>query len=195
MVNITISSKRTIHDNLFEQEIEYRVVAGGELKLISYTPRGYPEPRKRKIVLAEAGAVSEVFGAFAGKDDEELNLTIDTIHAAPNTTGRTEFRAVLNHASSFEFRGMIKILPGAQGSQDFLQQDSLLLSDQAKANAIPGLEIEADDVKASHGATAKPVDREQVFYLMARGLTKIEAERMIVEGFLAPIEQYLHESV
>ena len=86
---------------------------------------------------------------------------------------------------SAPFNGMIKILKDAQNSNDFLQQDSLMLSQDAKANAIPGLEIEANEVKASHGATAKPVDPEQKFYLMSRGLSEEQAEAMVVTGFLA----------
>lgn len=186
----TISSQKTIHDNLSDLEVEYRVLGAGELTLVAHSPVGFPEPRKRKVVLAESGATAKVVGAFEGKGKDSLNITMDTIHAAPNTTARTEFRAVLSDASNFEFRGMIKILPGAHGSQDFLQQDSLLLSDNAKAVAIPGLEIEADDVKASHGATAKPISPAERFYLMSRGLTKDDSERMIVDGFLAPVRAY-----
>lgn len=142
---------------------------------------------KREIVLREPGASVEVLGILLGNGKGSARVQIDTIHAAPNTTGRTEFRAVLRDQSQFDFFGMIKILSGAHGSQDFLQQDTLLLSDKARANTVPGLEIEADDVKASHGATVKPIDPEQLFYLQSRGLTATEAEQVLIQGFIAQI--------
>lgn len=168
-----------------EEEI---VVRGGEsLTLVLPILEVPSEPRRRIITLAGAGAEAHVVGLFLGHGDAELNVQIDTVHAAPNTRGRTEFKAVLADRSSLLFNGMIKIEPEAQGSNDFLQQDTLLLSADAKANSVPGLEIEANDVKASHGATAKPVDSEQKFYLMSRGVSESTAEAMIVHGFIAPI--------
>ena len=140
---------------------------------------------KREIILREPGARVEVFGILLGSGRGSTRVQVDTIHAAPNTTGRTEFRAVLRDQAQFDFFGMIKILPGAHQSQDFLQQDSLLLSEKARANTVPGLEIEADDVKASHGATVKPIDPEQLFYLESRGLRRQEAEQLLVQGFIA----------
>lgn len=177
----------TIIDTLAEPEKVITVSAGERLIYIVPVLDSITEPRKREIVLAGEGAEADVIGLFLGTNEDILNLTIDTTHAAPNTRGRTEFRAVLAGKSQFEFKGMIKILKDAQNSNDFLQQDSLLLSDQARANSIPGLEIEANEVKASHGATAKPVDLEQKFYLMSRGLSEEQAEAMIVMGFVHPI--------
>lgn len=174
-------------DTLTEPTKQIRVEAGQKLTYIVPVLESVPEKRHREVVLAGEGAEADVIGLFLGNNDDILNLTIDTTHAAPNTRGRTEFKAVLAGKSSFEFFGMIKILKNAQNSNDFLQQDSLLLSSDAKANAVPGLEIEANEVKASHGATAKPVDPEQKFYLMSRGLSEEQAEGMVVAGFLAPI--------
>lgn len=174
-------------DTLTEPTKQIRVEAGQKLTYIVPVLESVPEKRSREIVLAGEGAEADVVGLFLGNNDDILNLTIDTTHAAPNTRGRTEFKAVLGGKSSFEFFGMIKILKDAQNSNDFLQQDSLLLSSDAKANAVPGLEIEANEVKASHGATAKPVDPEQKFYLMSRGLSEEQSEGMIVQGFLEVI--------
>ncbi len=177
-------------DTLNEATARIEVAQGQKLTLL--VPILDPAPlgaglRKREIVLAGPGAEAEVIGLFLGHGGDQLNVQIDTIHAAPNTKGYTNFKAVLGGQSSFEFYGMIKIEAGAQGSNDFLQQDSLMLSSNAKANSVPGLEIEANDVKASHGATAKPVDPEQKFYLMSRGLSEEQAEAIVVMGFLAPV--------
>lgn len=171
-----------------QEETKHVLVGPGEvLTYIIPILASVPEPRKREIVLNGEGAEARVFGLYLGRGDDQLNLTLDTTHAAPNTRGRTEFKAVLSGRSSLEFNGMIKILKQAQNSNDFLQQDTLLLSSDARANAVPGLEIEANEVKASHGATAKPVDPEQKFYLMSRGLSEQQAEQMIVVGFISTI--------
>ncbi len=180
------NSQKTI-DTLTEPAKRIEVQAGQKLHYIVPILESIPEPRQREIVLAGEGAEAEVIGLFLGRGKSQLNLTIDTTHTAPHTRGSTLFKAVLFDSSHLEFNGMIKILKGAQGSNDFLEQNSLLMSEDAKANAVPGLEIEANDVKASHGASAGPVDPEQKFYLMSRGLSEDQAERMIVQGFIAPI--------
>ncbi len=174
-------------DTLDKVRDQILVQAGQKLTYIVPVLTSIPEKRSREIVLAGEGAEADILGIFLGQDDDLLNLQLDTTHAAPNTRGRTEFRAVLGGRSILEFYGMIKIMKDAQNSNDFLQQDSLLLSADAKANAVPGLEIEANEVKASHGATAKPVDPEQKFYLMSRGLSEAQAEAMVVSGFIVPI--------
>ncbi len=176
-----------IIDTLEESFKQIRVEAGQKLTYIVPVLSSVTEKKSREVLLAGDGAEADVFGIFLGQDDDMLNLQLNTTHAAPNTRGRTEFRAVLGGRSVLEFYGMIKIMKDAQNSNDFLQQDSLMLSQDAKANAVPGLEIEANEVKASHGATAKPVDPEQMFYLMSRGLSEEQAEAMVVSGFLVPI--------
>jgi Fe-S cluster assembly scaffold protein SufB len=191
---ISVTTKKTIHDSGVDPDISYSIEEGGELLLVMDIQKGFTTARNRQIHLTAEGVSARVIGVYEGRSVESLLITVDTIHHAPNTTARTEFRAVLSDQSRFEFHGRIKILPGAHGSQDFLQQDTLLLSDEARAVTIPGLEIEADDVKASHGATAKPISPAERFYLMSRGLTKDESERMIVDGFLAPVRAYQQRS-
>lgn len=178
---------RTIIDTLVEPDQQLHVGPGEKLTLVVPVLTAPSGARKRVVTLAGEGAEADVIGLFLGYGDAQLNVQIDTIHAAPNTRGNTVFKAVMGDRSVLEFNGMIKIEAGAQGSNDFLQQDSLMLSNEAKANAVPGLEIEANDVKASHGATAKPVDPEQKFYLMSRGLSERQAEAMIVRGFIDAI--------
>lgn len=146
-----------------------------------------------RVILSGQGASATIRGAGVMTGGQKLKLTIDTIHEAPNTTGSTLVKAVLQGASQLDFSGLIKILPAAQGSNDFLQQDSLLLSDEASANAVPGLEIEANEVKASHAATAAPVNQEQLFYLRSRGIPEVIATQLVAEAFLAPAMSGLDE--
>lgn len=149
---------------------------------------------KIRVVLSGRGASARVFGAGILTGDQKLKLTIDTVHKAPDTTGSTLVKAVVKDTATFDFFGMIKILKKAQKSVDFLQQDSLLLSEGASATAVPGLEIEADDVKASHAATAAPVNQDQMFYLRSRGIPEKMAEQLVTEAFLAPAMKYVDDT-
>lgn len=140
-----------------------------------------------RIVLCGKGASASIRGGGVFSGSQNVKLTMDTVHEAPNTRGSTLIRAAVKDKASFNFSGTIKIAKRAQRSEDFLQQDSLLLSERAYATSVPALEIEADDVKASHAATVAPVDREQVFYLRSRGISEKMAESMLARAFLAPI--------
>lgn len=193
MERMQITKNQVLIDTLDQPDVRYDIAAGVQFTYIVPVLHSLVEPRVREVILAGDRAEADVIGIFLGQDDDTLNLKLDTTHAAPNTRGRTEFKAVLAGKSTLEFYGMIKILKDAQGSNDFLQQDSLMLSEEAKANSVPGLEIEANEVKASHGATAKPVDLEQKFYLMSRGLSAAQAEAMVVMGFLAPFLNKIDE--
>lgn len=136
------------------------------------------------IRLVEPGASARITGIFLGTGQEALKLSVDTIHEAPHTTGWTNVRAALADHSQLNFSGMIKIHEGAQGSNDFLEQRSLLLSPDAKAVAIPALEIEANEVKASHAVAAGPIDPEHLFYLQTRGLSPLQARQLLIRGFV-----------
>jgi Fe-S cluster assembly protein SufD len=93
----------------------------------------------------------------------------------------------LDHRSRAAFRGVIRVHPGAQGTDAYQTNRNLLLSDEARADSLPNLEIEADDVKCSHGATVGQLDSETLFYLLSRGLSRQQAERLVVLGFLGDV--------
>jgi Fe-S cluster assembly protein SufD len=106
---------------------------------------------------------------------------------APNTTSDFAFKGALRDESRAVWRGMIRVEKDAQKTNAYQENRNLLLSPRAHADSIPGLEILANDVRCTHGATVGQVDREQLFYLMARGLTRPEAERLIVRGFFTDV--------
>ena len=137
--------------------------------------------------LAGQGATSRVTGAYFA--DREQRLDYDTFqeHIAPNTTSDFAFKGVLRDSASAVWRGMIRVEKGAQKTNAYQENRNLLLSKTAHADSIPGLEILANDVRCTHGATLSQVDREQLFYAMARGLTRQEAERLIVRGFFQDV--------
>ena len=124
------------------------------------------------VILEGAGAQAEVFGLFVGHGEDAMQLTVNTIHEAPATRGHVRVDAVLAGSAQFDFFGNIKILPAAQQADGGLYQHTLLLSEEARASAVPALEIEANDVRAFHAATAAPVDAVQRFFLQSRGLSE-----------------------
>jgi Fe-S cluster assembly protein SufD len=108
-------------------------------------------------------------------------------HNAPSTTSDLLFKGALKHASRTVWQGMIKVLPHAQKTDGFQANRNLVLSQDARADSIPGLEIEANDVRCTHAATIGKLEEEPIFYLMSRGMPRAEAERLIVRGFFDPI--------
>ncbi len=141
------------------------------------------------LVLKAEAAQCRVFGAGVLNGQNELKLRVDTVHKAPHTKSETLVKAIVTDTAQFDFAGMIKIEKQAQHSVDFLRQDSLILSEGASANAFPSLEIEANEVKASHAATAAPINPEYLFYLQSRGISRKAAERFVAEAFLFEASQ------
>jgi Fe-S cluster assembly protein SufD len=137
--------------------------------------------------LAGAGATSRVTGAYFADGDQHLDYDTFQEHMAPSTTSDFAFKGALRENATAVWRGMIRVEAEAQKTNAYQENRNLLLSDKAHADSIPGLEILANDVRCTHGATIGKVDREQLFYLMSRGLTRNEAERLIVRGFFTEV--------
>ncbi len=141
--------------------------------------------------LAGPGAEARVTGGYAGGPGQHLDYDTTQEHAAPNTNSDLAFRGVLAAGATAVWRGMIRVDPGAQQTDAFQESRNLLLSPAAHADAIPGLEIEADDVRCTHAAAVAQVDREQLFYLTSRGLDEALAKSLIIEGFLESLVERL----
>jgi len=150
--------------------------------------------------LAGPGATSRVTGAYFADGEQHLDYDTFQEHIAPNTESDFAFKGALREEASAVWRGMIRVEEDAQKTNAYQENRNLLLSDQAHADSIPGLEIMANDVRCTHGATLGRINREELFYLMARGLSRAEAERLIVRGFfqdvldrieLAPVREAL----
>jgi Fe-S cluster assembly protein SufD len=137
--------------------------------------------------LVGPGATSRVTGAYFADGDQHLDYDTFQEHAAPNTESDFAFKGALRERATAVWRGMIRVEEDAQKTNAYQENRNLLLSEEAHADSIPGLEIMANDVRCTHGATLGRVDREQLFYLMARGLTRAEAERLIVRGFFQDV--------
>jgi Fe-S cluster assembly protein SufD len=137
--------------------------------------------------LAGPGATSRVTGAYFTDGSQHLDYDTFQEHIAPHTTSDFAFKGALRDVSSAVWRGMIRVEKDAQKTNAYQENRNLMLSPRAHADSIPGLEILANDVRCTHGATLGQVDREQLFYLMARGLSRAEAERLIVRGFFSDV--------
>jgi FeS assembly protein SufD len=135
------------------------------------------------------GSVGELVGVFFTDHDQRMAIHSLSDHIGLSTNAETLVKGVLTDESRVEFDGMIRIRPKAQQTASFLSAHGLMLSKQARGEFIPGLEIGANDVSASHGATSGQIDEEQLFYLMVRGIPRPEAERIIVQGFFEPVLQ------
>jgi Fe-S cluster assembly protein SufD len=154
--------------------------------------------------LAGQGATSRVTGAYFADGEQHLDYDTFQEHMAPSTTSDFAFKGALRDSSTAVWRGMIRVERDAQKTNAYQENRNLMLSPTAHAVPIPGLEILANDVRCTHGATVGRVDREQLFYLMARGLPRPQAERLIVRGFfedalarieLEPVREALAEAL
>jgi Fe-S cluster assembly protein SufD len=137
--------------------------------------------------LAGQGATSRVTGAYFADGDQHLDYDTFQEHIAPNTTSDFAFKGALRDEATTVWRGMIRVEKEAQKTNAYQENRNLMLSKKAHADSIPGLEILANDVRCTHGATLGQVDREQLFYGMSRGLSRAEMERIIVRGFFQDI--------
>jgi len=133
------------------------------------------------------GATSRVTGAYFADGTQHLDYDTFQEHIAPSCTSDFAFKGALRDEATAVWRGMIRVEPNAQKTNAYQECRNLMLSPTTHAVPIPGLEIMANDVRCTHGATVGRVDREQLFYLMARGLPRAEAERLIVRGFFQDV--------
>lgn len=141
----------------------------------------------QRVELVEPGASSQVNGVMFTQDRQHLVYNTLQHHNAPHCNSDFLYKSVLQDRSRTVWRGMIKVSPGAQKTDGYQRNDNLMLSDAARADSIPGLEINADDVRCTHGSTSGRVDEELIFYAQSRGFTRSEAIRMIVTGFFQQI--------
>ncbi len=139
--------------------------------------------------LIGQGATGRMSGFYFTDGVQHLDHDTQQNHMAPNTTSDLLFKGALVDRSRSVWQGMIYVAPGAQKTDGYQANRNLVLSKKARADSIPGLEIMADDVRCTHGATVGKIDPEEIFYLRSRGIPYYEAERLIVEGFFDPIMQ------
>lgn len=141
---------------------------------------------RSESIFVKDGAGAEDVEVVFGDNEQRFDLVSDLSHVGQSTKGRILSNSVLTDKAQSVFKGMIRIGKQAKNSNAYLAGHAILLSEDAKSDAIPGLEILTNDVKATHSASVSQIDDEQIFYIMTRGLTESEAKKFIVMGFLEP---------
>ena len=137
--------------------------------------------------MLKPGSHAELLGIYFPTGRQHIDHQTLQIHRAPNCFSDLLFNGALKDRSRNVYMGVIRVHKNAQKTDAYQRNGNLILDGTARADSIPGLEIEADDVRCTHGATASQVEDEYVFYLMARGLSRPQAERMIVQGFFQAV--------
>ena len=141
--------------------------------------------------LVGEGAATKSYGVFLGTGNEQFDLAATAYHQANNTSSDMHTKGVLDGKSKAVYRGTIDIAADAFGCDGYQKEHTILLSENAVADAIPNLEIRNNDVRCSHGATIGRVDDEQLFYLTSRGINEEQAIKMLVKGFFEPLTNLL----
>ena len=137
--------------------------------------------------LLGPGANSNMLGLYFGDANQHFDFNTSQDHIAPHAHSNLLYKGALDGAARGVFRGIIRVHKGARGTDAYQTNRNLILSDKAIATSLPNLEIGADDVRCSHGATVGQLDAEALFYLMSRGLRRERAERLVVLGFLGEV--------
>lgn len=166
-----------------------KVDDGGEVEWIFGALGSHLTKNFSELELTGKGSTGKLSGFYFSQHDQHLDYDTEQNHLAPNTTSDLLFKGALLDNSRAVWQGMIYVAKNASKTDGYQANRNLILSEGARADSIPGLEILTDDVRCTHGATVGKVDAEQLFYLESRGLSREESEQMIVEGFFEPIMQ------
>ena len=166
-----------------------RVERGGNLDWIFGAIGSRLTKNFSELDLAGEGATGRMSGFYFTDGTQHLDHDTQQNHLAPHTTSDLLFKGALKGKSRSVWQGMIYVAPGAQKTDGYQANRNIVLSDGARADSIPGLEILADDVRCTHGATVGKLEQEPLFYLKSRGIPQAEAEKIVVEGFFDPIFQ------
>ncbi len=158
-----------------------------QLTWVTATFGGRLSKLNQAIVLDGTGSTAQLLGLAFTDARQHLDVSTAQEHLSPYTSSDLLYRTVLKDRSQTAWGGNIYVYPGANYTDAYQKNDNLLLSERAHADTLPGLEIEAHEVRCTHGATAGQIDADQVFYLMSRGIPYDLAEKLIVDGFFEPV--------
>jgi Fe-S cluster assembly protein SufD len=137
--------------------------------------------------LIGQGGTALLSGVFFADGTQHLDLDTEQNHQAPHCKSDLLYKGALKDSARTVWQGMIRVAKSAQKTDGYQANRNLLLSDKARADSIPGLEIQADDVRCTHGSTVSRMDEEEIFYLMSRGISRLESEALLVNAFFTPV--------
>jgi Fe-S cluster assembly protein SufD len=171
-----------------------RLIAERDAKITTlYTTLGSDVTRADvKCRLKGAGAHVDMLGLYLAEGSQHFDHETLQDHIAPHASSNLLFKGALQDSSRSVFRGLIRVHPGAQRTDSYQTNRNLILSDKARADSLPNLEIAADDVRCSHAATVGQLDEDEIFYLLSRGIPKVEAIRLVIFGFFGEVLSQLH---
>ena len=146
------------------------------------------------VTLAGEGAEANIYGAYVCGGDEKVKIAVDMHHDLPHCNSRQLFKGIAGGKSRVDFYGKIIVAQDAQRTEAYQENHNILLSDDAKVDTKPQLEIYADDVKCSHGATIGRLNEEEQFYMRSRGITLEDAKVLQMISFIAPVLEQIPEA-
>ena len=149
---------------------------------------------KLDVTLAGEGAEANIYGAYVCGSQERVKISVDMHHDLPHCNSRQLFKGIAGGTSRVDFYGKIIVAQDAQKTEAYQENHNILLTDGAKVDTKPQLEIYADDVKCSHGATIGRLNEEEQFYMRSRGITLEDAKVLQMISFIAPVLENLPES-
>ena len=170
-------------------------VAGGQkTDMLLLVMPGVSCDVKLDIKLVGEGAEANVYGAYVCGADEMVRVAVDMHHQVPHCNSRQLFKGIVGGTSKADFYGKIIVAQDAQRTEAYQENHNILLSDQARVDTKPQLEIYADDVKCSHGATIGRLNEEEQFYMRSRGITLEDARVLQMISFLAPVLENINDA-
>ncbi len=172
---------------------QFYLQQNAKLELITIILGGATSELIQEVYLEGAGAASLQKVVVIGNGEQKINLIANNIHAAPDCHSDITVKTILSGSAISAFNGLIKIHQGAHQTNAYLRHDTYVLSETAKNITIPGLEIDANDVKASHSASQSKLRPDDLLYLTSRGLMKEEAQLLILQGFVRGIGERIKE--
>ena len=163
------------------------VQAGQKAEMVLLVLPGVSCDIKLDVRLAGEGAEANIYGAYVCADQEKVKIAVDMHHDLPHCNSRQLFKGVAGGTSKVDFYGKIIVAKDAQRTEAYQENHNILLTDGAKVDTKPQLEIYADDVKCSHGATIGRLNEEEQFYMRSRGITLEDAKVLQMISFIAPV--------
>ncbi len=169
------------------------VMSGQRADMVLLVLPGVSCDVKLDVRLAGEGAEANIYGAYVCGGDEKVKISVDMHHDLPHCNSRQLFKGIASGASKVDFYGKIIVAQDAQRTEAYQENHNILLSDGAKVDTKPQLEIYADDVKCSHGATIGRLNEEEQFYMRSRGISLEDAKVLQMISFIAPVLENIEE--
>ena len=187
-----MSSPQSSH---YDQELPQQIVVEGDARVdvVVLVFPGVSADVKLDVHLVGEGAEANVYGAYVCGGEEKVKIAVDMYHDVPHCNSRQLFKGIAGGVSKVDFYGKIIVAQDAQRTEAYQENHNILLTDGAKVDTKPQLEIYADDVKCSHGATIGRLNEEEQFYMRSRGISLEDAKVLQMISFIAPVLENIQD--